>query len=117
MHRTAVDEGFYLRVCRVGHSSHSSIVGWCRGVRSWLVDGGFWVVDLRLVWSSSHVVDRGVVVGGGSHVNRMVGGVVVVVGSRVTVAVTFLPGIEADLWDGDRIAGHQRIAENITTDS
>ena len=61
MHRTAVDEGFYLRVCRVGHSSHSSIVGWCRGVRSWLVDGGFWVVDLRLVWGSSHVVDRGVV--------------------------------------------------------
>ena len=75
------------------------------------------MVDLRLVWGSSHVVDRGVVVGGGSHVNRMVGGVVVVVGSRVTVAVTFLPGIEADLWDGDRIAGHQRIAENITTDS
>ena len=40
-------------------------------------------------------------------------GGVVVLGGWVTVAITFLPRIETDLWDGDSIARHQRVTENI----
>jgi hypothetical protein len=67
------------------------------------------VVDLRLVGSRGDVVDRSRMVGcGGSHmVDRAVVRGVVVFGTRVTVAVTFLPRIETDLWDGDSIARHQ----------
>ena len=109
-----VYEGFYLSVT-VGHR-HPAIVG--RGGRVlswlWLVDGWLRVVDLRLVGSRGHVVHRSRMVGGGgSHMvdRAVVRGVVLSTG--VTVAVTFLPRIETDLWDGDSIAGHQRVTENI----
>jgi len=105
---TAVDKGLY----------HPSVVGRGRGVGGRLVDGRLWVVDLGVVGRRGDVVERRVVEGGGGHVvdhwGRLVwvvGGVVV--GSRVTVAVTFLPRIETDLWDGDSIARHQRVTENI----
>ena len=72
-------------------------------------------LDLGLVGGRRHVVDRTRVVGGGgSHmVDRAVVRGVVRSSSRVTVAVTFLPRIETDLWDGDSIARHQRVTENI----
>ena len=90
-----VYEGFYLSVT-VGHSA---IVSGGGGILSWLWLVHCWlrVVELRLVGSRAHVVDRAVV-----------WGVV-----RVSVAVTFLPRIETDLWDGDSIAWHQRVTENI----
>ena len=92
-----VYEGFYLSVS-VAHC-HSAIVGRGGGILSWLwlVDCWLRMVELRLVGSRAHVVDRAVV-----------WGVV-----RVSVAVTFLPRIETDLWDGDSIARHQRVTENI----
>ena len=109
-----VYEGFYLSVS-VAHC-HSAIVGGGGGVLSWLwlVDSWLRVVDLRLVGSRGHVVHRSRVVGGGgSHMvdRAVVRGVVLSTG--VTVAVTFLPRIETDLWDGDSIARHQRVTENI----
>jgi len=105
-----VYEGFYRSV------SHSAIVGRGGGILSWswLVDGWLRVIDLRLVGSRGHVVDRTRMVGGGgchmvdrSVVRGVVRGVVLATG--VTVAVTFLPRIETDLWDGDSIARHQRV--------
>ena len=109
-----VYEGFYLSVT-VAHC-HSAIVGRGGGILSWLwlVDCWLRVVDLRLVGSRGDVVDRSRMVGcGGSHMvdRAVVRGVVW--SSRVTVAVTFLPRIETDLWDGDSIARHQRVTENI----
>ena len=109
-----VYEGFYLSVS-VAHC-HSAIVGWGGGILgwSWLVDGWLRVIDLRLVGSRGDVVDRTRMVGGGG--SHMVDGAVVrgvVLAAGVTVAVTFLPRIETDLWDGDSIARHKRVTENI----
>ena len=102
-----VYEWFYLSVT----VRHSAIVGGGGGILRWLrlVHCGLRVVELSLVdWS-------GVVVGGGgSHVvDRAVVRGVVVWGTWGSVAVTFLPRIETDLWDGDSIARHQRVTENI----
>ena len=110
MCRTAVDKGLY----------HTSVVSRGRGVGGRLVDSWFWMVDLGVVGSRGHVVHRRVVDGGGGDVVDHMAGLVwveggVVVGCGVTVAVTFLPRIETDLWDGDSITRHQRVAENITT--
>ena len=107
----------------MGHPAQGAVVGGSRGVGGGLVDCGFWVVDLGLVGSSGDVVDGGVVEGGGGHVVDHRGGLVdlvwvvpgLVVGSWVSVSVTFLPRIETDLRNGDSITRHQRVAENITT--
>ena len=115
-----MDEGLDLRV---GQPAQGAVVGWCRGVGGGLVDGGLWVVDLGLVGGSGDVVYWGVVEGGGGHVVDHRGGLVdlvrvvagLVVGSWVSVSVTFLPRIETDLRDGDSITRHQRVTENITT--
>ena len=117
---TGVDEGLDLRV---GQPAQGAVVGWCRGVGGGLVDSGLWVVDLGLVGGSGDVVYWGVVEGGGGHVVDHRGGLVdlvrvvagLVVGSWVSVSVTFLPRIETDLRDGDSITRHQRVTENITT--
>ena len=84
----------------------TSIVGGGGGVVPRLVHS--W-----LVRSCGHVVDWAVVVGGGCYmVDRLVvrG---VVLRTWVSVAVTFLPRIETDLWYGDSITWHQRVTENI----